>query len=133
MLVLTDSLAFVGLRTAHPVDDPRLWPNVMAAALDAHVEVIGDFGWTVRQAWYAVGHNLGLWSMLREADTVVLAVDSVDTAPEPLPSSLWKRIAMIRSAKVRRGASAAHRRAVDGEVVLLSSGDRVRNLEIRWC
>ena len=112
MLVLTDSLAFVGPQTAHPVDEPRLWPNVMAAALDADVDVIGDFGWTAREAWYAVGHSPRLWSVLPEADAVVLAVGSFDTAPEPLPSSLWKRIAMIRSAKVRRVTSAAHRRAV---------------------
>jgi hypothetical protein len=112
VMVLTDSLAFVGPRTAHPVDDPRLWPNVMAAELDADVEVLGDFGWTARDAWYAVGHNPRLWSVLNRADAVVLAVGSFDTAPEPLPSSLWKRIAMIRSGKIRGVASNAHRRTV---------------------
>ena len=31
LLVLGDSLSFHGPRTAHPVDEPRLWPHVAAA------------------------------------------------------------------------------------------------------
>ena len=120
VLVLSDSLAFVGPRTLHASDDPRLWPNVMAAALDVDVEVFGDFGWTARDAWYAVGHDVRLWPVLRRADAVVLAVGSFDSAPEPLPSSLWKHITMIRSNKVRRVASAVHRRAVPLLAKLLS-------------
>jgi hypothetical protein len=112
VLVLSDSLAFVGPRLPHPVDDPRLWPNVMATALDVDVEVFGDFGWTARDAWYALGHNARLWPVLRRTDAVVLALGSYDSAPEPLPTWLWKRIAMIRSNRVRRVVSAAHRRAV---------------------
>ena len=110
--MLSDSLAFVGPRTPHPSDDARLWPNVMAAALDVEVEVFGDFGWTVRDAWYALGHNTRLWPVLRRADAVVLALGSYDSAPEPLPTWLWKRIAMIRSSKVRRVVAAGHRRAI---------------------
>jgi hypothetical protein len=120
VLVLTDSMAFVGQQTAHPVDDPRLWPNVMASELNVDVEVFGDFGWTAREAWYALGHNVRLWALMRKADLVVLAVGTFDSAPEPLPSSLWKRIAMIRSPKLRRVVSAAHRRAVPMLAGLLS-------------
>ena len=112
VLILTDSLAFVGPRMAHPVDDPRLWPNVMARALDADVEIFGDFGWTARDAWFALENDVCLWPVMCRADVVVLAVGSFDSAPQPLPSSLWKRIAMIRSPKMRRVMSAAHRRAV---------------------
>lgn len=114
VLVLTDSLGFVGPRAPHPVDDPRLWPNVMGAALGIDVEVFGGFGWTARDAWYAVAHDPRLWSVLRDADAVVLAVGSFDAAPGPLPSLLWKRITIIRSDSARRVVSAAHRRVVPG-------------------
>ena len=36
LLVLGDSLSFHGPRTAHPADEPRLWPHVAAAALQRH-------------------------------------------------------------------------------------------------
>lgn len=112
VLVLTDSLAFVGPRHPHPVDDRRLWPNVMGAELDVDVEVFGDFGWTARDAWYALSHNPCLWPVLNDIDAVVLAVGSYDSAPAPLPTYLWKRIPMIRSATIRRFASRTHRKAI---------------------
>lgn len=112
MLILSDSLAFVGPRTPHPVDDPRLWPNVMASIAHVDVETFADFGWTARDVWYAITHSAQLWPVLRRADAVVLAVGSYDTVPNPLPSWLWKRTAMIRSRQVRGVVSRAHRSVV---------------------
>jgi len=112
IVVLTDSLAFVGPKMPHRIDEPRLWPNVMARLLDAEVEVFGDFGWTTRHCWYALGHDPRLWAAVSEADAVVLAVGSFDTAPAPLPSVLWKLIAMIRHNRVRHLVHMLHVRAV---------------------
>jgi hypothetical protein len=112
IVVLTDSLAFVGPQMPHRIDEPRLWPNVMARLLDVDVEVFGDFGWTSRHCWYALGHDPRLWAAVADADAVMLAVGSFDTAPAPLPSALWKIIAMIRNNRVRRVVHMLHARAV---------------------
>jgi diglucosylglycerate octanoyltransferase len=112
VLVLTDSLAFVGPRMPHPVDDPRLWPNILGRELDVDVEVFGGFGWTARHCWYALGHDPRLWPVLRRADAVILAVGSFDSAPAPLPPVLWRLIPLIRSNRLRRVVAALHLRAL---------------------
>jgi diglucosylglycerate octanoyltransferase len=108
VLVLTDSLAFVGPRVPHPINEPRLWPNVMAEELDVDVEVFGGFGWTTQRGWFALAHDPMLWAALRRADAVVLALGSFDSSPAPLPSFLWQRIPLIRSAHLRRLVHTAH-------------------------
>ncbi|HKQ42946.1 MAG TPA: SGNH/GDSL hydrolase family protein, partial [Pseudonocardia sp.] len=40
LLVLADSLAFHGPERAEPADEPRLWPNVAAAALGGRAELV---------------------------------------------------------------------------------------------
>lgn len=57
LLVRADSLAFHGPERGNPVDDPRLWPNVAAAALGGRVELVAGIGWTARNAWYALTHD----------------------------------------------------------------------------
>jgi len=112
VVVVADSLAFVGPRLAHPTDHPALWPNVMGRALDVDVEVFGGYAWTARHGWYALGHDPRLWTALGGADAVVLALGQFDTVPAPLPNFLWKAIPMIRSPRRRRWARGIHGRAV---------------------
>ena len=44
LLFLADSLAFHGPERAEPADDPRLWPNVAAAALGGRAELVAGIG-----------------------------------------------------------------------------------------
>jgi hypothetical protein len=96
----------------HPVDDLRLWPNIMADRLNAEAEVYGDFGWTARNGWYALGHDPRLWAVLPKVDAVILALGQFDTTPAPLPNVLWKLIPLIRSTRIRRVVGALHLRAI---------------------
>lgn len=59
ILVLSDSLAFHGPGMGELTTEPRLWPNVLAAALTAggaasSATIFGRRGWTARDAWFAV-------------------------------------------------------------------------------
>ncbi len=44
LLVLADSLAFHGPERGEPADDPRLWPNIAAAALGGRAELVAGIG-----------------------------------------------------------------------------------------
>ena len=54
LLVFGDSLSFHGPRRAEPADEPRLWPNVAAAALGGRADLVAGIGWTARHAWHAL-------------------------------------------------------------------------------
>lgn len=102
LLVLADSLSFHGPVDALPADDPRLWPNIAAAALDGHAELFARFGWTSRDAWWAVTGDPRLWAALATTDVLVLAVGSMDTAPSPLPTPLREGLRYVRPPWLRR-------------------------------
>lgn len=110
-MVLGDSLSFHGPRTAHPADDPRLWPHVAAASLGGSAELHAGFGWTARHAWRAVCGDPRIWASLRRADALVLGVGGMDTLPSPLPTAVRELIPVLRPDGLRRAVRAGYARA----------------------
>jgi len=102
LLVLADSLAFHGPGRPEPADDPRLWPNVAAATLGGSVELFAGFGWTARDAWWALTGDPRLWAVLPTLDAAVLAVGSMDSLPSPLPTYLRVGMRYLRPDPLRR-------------------------------
>ncbi|MCR3718974.1 MULTISPECIES: diglucosylglycerate octanoyltransferase [Prauserella salsuginis group] len=111
ILVLGDSLTFHGPDSGHPADEPRLWPNVCARHLGGEAVLFAGFGWTARDAWWALIGDPQLWAELHRADVVVLAVGSMDTLPSPLPTYLRTGLRYLRPDGLRRFARGAYRRA----------------------
>ncbi len=119
LLVLGDSLSFHGPRTAHPADDPGLWPHVAAAALHGTADLHAGLGWTARHAWNAVPHRppgVGVGHARR--DVLVLGVGGMDSLPSPLPTAVRELIPVLRPAglraRVRAGYRAGHAAAAAG-------------------
>ena len=137
LVVLGDSLSFHGPRTAHPADDPRLWPHVAAASLGGSAELHAGFGWTARHAWRAMRGDPRVWASLRRADALVLGVGGMDTLPSPVPTAVRELIPAVRPAALRRGVRDVHRwltpraaRALGAAgPVALPPGETVRHLE----
>jgi hypothetical protein len=111
LLVLGDSLAFHGPQRPEPADDPRLWPNIAAAALGARAEIVAGTGWTARHAWHALTSDPRVWAVLPSVDALVLGVGGMDTLPSPLPTALRELIPVLRPERLRRRARAAYLRA----------------------
>jgi hypothetical protein len=131
-----DSLSFHGPDGAHPVDDPRLWPNVAAAAVGAHIELFAGIGWTARDAYWALTGDPRVWSQLPKADVLVLAIGGMDTLPSPLPTYLRQGIRYLRPDSVRRGVREAYlaaqpwlARVTRGRPTALSVKQSVRYLD----
>lgn len=109
VLVLGDSLTFHGPDSAHPPGDPRLWPNVMADRLQAHVDVAAGIGWTARDAWWALTRDPRIWGeYLPHADALVIAVGGMDSLPAVVPTYLRQGIAYIRPGWLRRRVRTAY-------------------------
>jgi diglucosylglycerate octanoyltransferase len=115
LLVLGDSLSFHGPRTAHPADEPRLWPHVAAAALGGSADLHAGLGWTARHAWSAVRTDPRVWASVMHTDVLVLGVGGMDSLPSPLPTAVRELIPVLRPARVRarvrEGYRAGHARA----------------------
>lgn len=109
LLVLGDSLTFHGPQGPLPADHPQLWPNVAAAALGGHAELVAGFGWTARDAWWALTGDPRVWSLLPRTDVLVLAVGHMDTLPSPLPTFLRQGLRYLRPDGLRRRAREAYR------------------------
>lgn len=110
VLVLADSLAFHGPERAELLTEPRLYPNVLARALGARVDVVARMGWTARDAWWAMTRDPAVYSLLLpRAGAVVLAVGGMDYLPAVLPTYLREGIAYLRPAPVRRAVRWAYR------------------------
>lgn len=109
LLVLGDSLTFHGPDQAHRPTDPRLWPNIAAGQLDAHVDVAAGVGWTAREAWWALTRDPMVWGeYLPRADALVIAVGGMDALPAAVPTYLRQGISYIRPGWVRRRVRAAY-------------------------
>lgn len=110
LLVLADSLAFHGPERGEPADDPRLWPNVAAAALGGRAELVAGIGWTARHAWHALTSDPRVWALVPRADALVLGVGGMDTLPSPLPTALRELIPVMRPEPLRRVVRASYLR-----------------------
>ncbi len=99
-----DSLSFHGPDGPHPADDARLWPNVASRAFGGTTELVAGFGWTARDAYWALTGDPRVWSLLPKADVLVLAVGSMDTLPSPLPTYLRQGLRYLRPDPLRRWA-----------------------------
>ncbi|MGE3285653.1 MAG: diglucosylglycerate octanoyltransferase [Pseudonocardia sp.] len=114
LLVLADSLAFHGPERAEPADEPRLWPNVAAAALGGRSELVAGIGWTARHAWRALAGDPRVWALMPRTDALVLGVGGMDTLPSPLPTALRELMPVLRPPTLRRTVRAAYRGAQPG-------------------
>ncbi|MFD6400360.1 diglucosylglycerate octanoyltransferase [Nocardia sp. NPDC060249] len=108
LLVIADSLAYYGPKGGLPADDPRIWPNMVAAELDWDVELIARIGWTCRDAYWALIGDPRVWAAVPRAGAVVFAVGGMDTLPSPLPTALREMIRYIRPPRLRRGVRASY-------------------------
>jgi hypothetical protein len=141
LLVLADSLAFHGPERAEPADDPRLWPNIAAAALGGRAELVAGIGWTARHAWHALTHDPRVWALMPRVDALVLGVGGMDTLPSPLPTALRELIPVLRPPGLRRAVRSAYvaaqpvlarglaRAVPGGGPVALPPRETVRHLE----
>ncbi len=115
VLVVADSLAYYGPERGELVTDPRLYPNVMAAALSnaAHTvraDVVAQQGWTARDAWWALTRDPNVYSrLLPRASVVVLAVGNMDYLPTTVPTWMREGIRYLRPPVVRRAVRAGYR------------------------
>lgn len=108
LLVIADSLAYFGPKGGLPADDPRIWPNLVAAELDWDVELVGRIGWTCRDAYWALIGDPRVWAAVPRAGAVVFAVGGMDTLPSPLPTALRELIRYVRPPAIRRAVRATY-------------------------
>ena len=116
--VIGDSTAYTDATGPLPPQDPRLWPNVAAAALseatgrDVDVTVWARPGTDALGAWQALTKDRHvMFDLVGPADVVILAVGSFDHAPSGLPPILDVVRPHVRPATLRRTLRSAVRRA----------------------
>jgi hypothetical protein len=108
LLVLADSLSYYGPEGGLPVDDPRIWPNLVAAELGWDVELVARIGWTSRDAWWALTQDPRVWAVIPRAGAVVFGVGGMDSLPSPLPTAFREQIRYIRPPIARRVVRAGY-------------------------
>lgn len=121
VVVIADSLAFHGPERAEPLDEPRLWPNLLAERLGVQVEVFARQGWTARDAWWALSRDPRIWPLLPKAEAVLLATGGMDKLPTALPSYLRGGFSYLPNPRARDLARKAYL-AVNPAVVRLTGG-----------
>ncbi|HQE15826.1 MAG TPA: SGNH/GDSL hydrolase family protein [Mycobacterium sp.] len=102
LLVFADSLSYYGPQGGLPADDPRIWPNIVAAELGWECELIGRIGWTCRDVWWAATQDPRAWAALPRAGAVIFATSGMDSLPSPLPTALRELIRYLRPVALRR-------------------------------
>ncbi len=102
LLVFCDSLSYYGPGGGLPSDDPRIWPNIVAAELGWDLELVGRIGWTCRDVWWAATQDPRAWAALPKAGAVIFATSGMDSLPSPLPTALRELIRYVRPGPVRR-------------------------------
>lgn len=108
LLVFGDSLSFHGPSGPCAADEPRLWPNVTAAALGGTAELVAGAGWTARDMWWRLIGDPRVWADLRRVDAVVIGVGSMDAMPSPLPTYLRTGLRYLRPPWLRRAVRTAY-------------------------
>ncbi len=129
VLVLADSLSFHGPDQPHPPGDPRLYPNIMAAALgdDVRADVGARLGWTARDAWWALTKDPRVWGeLVPRADALVLGIGQMDHLPAAVPTWMRDAIPYVRPGGLRRQVRRAYRVATPH--VIRATGGRLRQL-----
>lgn len=129
LLVLGDSLAFHGPDRPHPPSDPRLYPNVTAAALgdDVRADLVARLGWTARDAWWALTKDPRVWGeCLPRADALVLGVGQMDHLPASVPTWLRDAIPYVRPGSLRRAVRRTY--TSTSPHVIRATGGRLRQL-----
>jgi hypothetical protein len=111
LLVLGDSLSYYGASGGLPADDPRIWPNLVAAELGWRSHLVARVGWTARDAWWALTQDPQVWAAIPQAGAVVLAVSGMDSLPSPLPTALREQLRYLRPPALRRVVRKAYQRA----------------------
>ena len=91
LLVLADSLSYFGPKGGLPADDPRIWPNLVAAELGWRTELVARIGWTSRDVWWALTQDPRVRASVPKAGAVVFGVSGMDSLPSPLPTALRGR------------------------------------------
>jgi hypothetical protein len=104
LLIFCDSLSYYGPTGGLPADDPRIWPNIVAAQLDWDVDLIGRIGWTCRDVWWAATQDPRAWAALPRAGAVIFATSGMDSLPSPLPTAMRELIRYVRPPRLRRWA-----------------------------
>ncbi len=102
LVVIADSLAYFGPKGGLPADDPRIWPNLVAAELDWDVELVARIGWTCRDGYWALIGDPRVWAAVPRAGAVVFATGGMDSLPSPLPTALREQIRYLRPPALRR-------------------------------
>jgi hypothetical protein len=102
LLVFADSLSYYGPQGGLPADDPRIWPNIVAARIGWDLELIGRIGWTSRDVWWAATQDPRSWAALPRAGAVIFATSGMDSLPSPLPTALREAIRYVRPPWLRR-------------------------------
>ncbi len=102
LLIIADSLSYYGPKGGLPADDPRIWPNLVAAELDWDVELVARIGWTCRDGYWALINDPRVWAAVPRAGAVVFATGGMDSLPSPLPTALRELIRYVRPPSLRR-------------------------------
>ncbi|KZF01811.1 MAG: diglucosylglycerate octanoyltransferase [Rhodococcus sp. (in: high G+C Gram-positive bacteria)] len=108
LLVVADSLSYYGPKGGLPVDDPRIWPNLVAAEMGWTVELVARIGWTSRDAWWALTQDPRVWAAIPKAGAVIFGVGGMDSLPSPLPTALREQIRYVRPPALRRVVRAGY-------------------------
>lgn len=115
LLVLCDSLGYYGPDDALPADDPRIWPNLVAAELGLTCELVARVGWTTRDGWWALTQDPRVWATVPRMAAAVLGLGGMDSLPSPVPTALREQIRYLRPEGLRsrvRGGYAHVQRAL---------------------
>ncbi|EOM76420.1 hypothetical protein Rrhod_2213 [Rhodococcus rhodnii LMG 5362] len=108
--MLGDSLAYYGPEGGLPADDPRIWPNLVAAELGWDVELVARIGWTCRDLYWALTQDPRVWAAVPRAGAVVFATGGMDSLPSPLPTALREQIRYLRPPALRRAVRSVYGR-----------------------
>lgn len=123
LLVLADSLAFHGPVDTQAPTHPDLYPNVCARALgtDVKVDLVARFGWTARDAWWALTRDpMAFGVYVNRADYLILGWVAWIIYPRPCRPGC-----VIRSRMCDRGRCVGGFGAPTGWPLLKSSRHQV--------
>lgn len=133
VLVLADSLAFHGPDRPYPPTDPRLYPQVMAAALSERfghavtADLAARLGWNARDGWWALTRDPRVWGeLLPRADALVLGLGGMDHLPAAVPTWCREGIAYLRPGGLRRAVRRGYLAAAP--YVIRATDGRLRQL-----